>query len=192
MTTPEPQFYPEWERDGAGVLFHAFDAEAGWSLWRQSMEGQPTVLHREGGGKSSHPQLSPDGRFLAYMASALGALHEQVFLSPATDPEERWQVSEDNGIGQRWGRRGDRIFYVDRKNNTLMASMVQTEPEVAIGRSEVLFSGADLPAALAGDQGRPRFDVTADGQRFLVVRNLRQKRTVATFIENWHLESRAR
>ena len=39
VTTPEPQFYPEWERDGAGVLFHAFDAEAGWSIWRQSTGG---------------------------------------------------------------------------------------------------------------------------------------------------------
>ena len=143
VTGPEQQFYPEWERDGAGILFHAFEGEASWNIWRQSLEGQPTVLHQESGGQSSHPQLSH--RFLAYLARALGSLYDEVFLSPVTDLEERWQVSEDKGSGLRWGRRGDRIFYVDSKSNTLMASEVMTDPEVAIGRSEVLFSGRISP-----------------------------------------------
>jgi hypothetical protein len=70
-----------------------------------------------------------------------------------------------------------------------VVSAVETGPEVAIRRSERLFSGADLPAALWSVAGRPRYDVTRDGQRVLVVLNVRQERVVATFVENWHLES---
>ena len=156
---------------------------------RAGLTLQPTVLHREAGGWSSHPRLSPDGLFLAYVVRALGDRFAKLFLAPVTDPKERWQVSEDIGTGMRWGRRGDSIFYADQRTNTLMAATVRTQPEVTIGRSEALFSGADLPAALFTGSNRPQFDVTADGQRFLVVRNLQQKRTVATFFENWHLES---
>ena len=46
-----------------------------------------------------------------------------------------------------------------------------------------------MPAALRDYGGGPRFDVARDGQRVLVVLNLRQTRVVATLVENWHLES---
>jgi hypothetical protein len=112
-----------------------------------------------------------------------------VYLSRLADLEERWQVSEASGGASRWSSTGDEIFYVEPRTNTLVVSAVETGPEVAIGRPEMLFSGADLPAALANSAGRPQFDVTRDGQRVLVVLNVRQPRVVATLVENWHLES---
>jgi hypothetical protein len=112
-----------------------------------------------------------------------------VYLLRLADLEERWPVSEASGFAPRWSSTGDEIFYVEQRTNALVVSAVETEPEVLIGRPETLFSGADLPAALGGADRRPRFDVTRDGRRVLVVLNVRQERVVATFVENWHLES---
>jgi Tol biopolymer transport system component len=189
VSTPAPEYGPEWEAGEPGVLFSAYDRESGWSIWRQPPGGEPTLLHRDPGGLSVLPTLSPDGRLLAYVARALNQPFSSVYLSRLADLEERWQVSEANGSAPRWSSTGDEIFYVEPRTNTLVVSAVETEPEVVIGRPKTLFSGADLPAALRGVDGRPLFDVTRDGQRVLVVLNVRQERVVATFVENWHLES---
>jgi Tol biopolymer transport system component len=189
VTTPAPEFFPEWEAGGLGVLYNAWDPESGWSIWRQAPGGETAPRPREPGVQSVHPALSPDGRFLAYMARALNQPFSSVYLSRLPDLEERWPVSEASGSAQRWSSTGDEIFYVEQRTNTLVVSAVETEPEVLIGRSERLFSGADLPAALTNTLFRPQFDVTRDGQRVLVVLNVRQERVVATLVENWHLGS---
>jgi dipeptidyl aminopeptidase/acylaminoacyl peptidase len=178
---------PEWEPNGDGLVYHAHDPETDWSLWRMPLQGEPIPLLREAGGQS-HPSISPDGRFLAYLVEPRVSILDTVFMTRFPSMEDRWQISEAGAAGIRWSPRGDEIFYVDSRTNTLMAVSVQTEPEVQIGRPETLFSGEEISGALWTLANRAKYDVSEDGQRFVVIRDLSRPSIVATVIENWHLE----
>jgi len=66
---------------------------------------------------------------------------------------------------------------------------VEVEPDVRLGQPGALFSGSDIPAGLAtvGDD-RPQYDVSSDGQRFVVIRDLSLPETVPVLMENWTAE----
>jgi hypothetical protein len=62
--------------------------------------------------------------------------------------------------------RGREIFY--RVGDKLMAVEVTTEPSFSIGKARKLFEGHYLPNA--DGFARPNYDVSPDGQHFLMVK----------------------
>jgi Tol biopolymer transport system component len=122
-------------------------------------------------------RISPDGKYVAY-ASNVGGLWE-VFVASLAKPSQRWKISLElangwaGGGGQpRWRRDGRELFYV-LGNDTMMAVDVEIEAEFKAGKPKRLF-------ALLGMRGNfpeeapwlQKYDVTADGQRFVFVRTV--------------------
>jgi hypothetical protein len=73
-------------------------------------------------------------------------------------------VSSNGGVQPRWNANGKELFYFspDRK---FMAVDIKTEPSFEAGAPHVLFeSPLFLPS-----QTLFRYDVTADGKRFLII-----------------------
>ena len=108
--------------------------------------------------------LAPNGRWLAYRSAELGP--GEVYVRDLSPQGERgpgkWQVSTGGGMEPRWRRDGKELFYVS--GSTIMA--VAVEPEATLLRSR-------RPAGRSSTFPCPsspldRFDVTRDGQRFLV------------------------
>ncbi len=65
-----------------------------------------------------NPDLSPDGRWLAYDSNESG--REQVYVRPFPDVDKgRWQVSTGGGNQPRWARNGRELFF--RRGTALMA-----------------------------------------------------------------------
>jgi hypothetical protein len=90
-----------------------------------------------------------------------------VYVRPFPSSEGRWQVSVAGGHEPRWRRDGKEIFYLaaDRK---LMAVPVQTAGSTSqVGTATALFE-APVRGFLQGWENSSRYDVTANGQRFLV------------------------
>jgi Tol biopolymer transport system component len=109
-----------------------------------------------------NPDLSPDGRWLAYDSNESG--REEIYVRPFPDVEKgRWQVSTSGGIQPRWARNGRELFF--RRGATLMAVPVQTDPGFAAGNPAVVFEGS-----YATPQGGRTYDVSRDGQRFLMIK----------------------
>ena len=77
---------------------------------------------------------------------------------PTTTGSGGKQVSSSGGIEARW--RGNEIFYIS-PDNMLMAVPVKTGPVFEM-------TGAPHPLFRTRPVGVERYDVTADGQRFLV------------------------
>jgi eukaryotic-like serine/threonine-protein kinase len=77
--------------------------------------------------------------------------------------ENRRQISTGGGSQVRWRGDGKELFYVspDRK---IMAVDVRADPTFQAGEPHALFQTRILPAV----EARNHYDVTADGQRFLV------------------------
>jgi Tol biopolymer transport system component len=110
------------------------------------------------------PQFSPDGRWLAYVSNESGQF--QVYLRHYPGPEGRWTVSTAGGTAPIWNHTGNELFY--RNGNKMMAVSVATTPDVTLTTPRVIFEGLysyGSTVALAN------YDVSADGQRFLMVKN---------------------
>lgn len=125
------------------------------------------------------PELSPDNRLMAYWTNPDGIW--SVVLTRFPEATGTWRVSPDGGGKPRWNGNGDRLFYTHR--NRIYEVEVQYLSEVRVGSPVELFSGdrADLDLELG-------YDVTDDGRRFLVVRNLfadRGRDEEAVLLLNW-------
>ena len=112
------------------------------------------------------PALSPDGTLLAYGSTESGNdgdLYVQAFPGPGG----KWRISTNSGGEPHWRGDGRELFYIDNSRNVLSVSV---EPGVGgkppkFGLPKILFN-----APVSRDFTiRNRFDVTKDGQRFLVV-----------------------
>jgi serine/threonine-protein kinase len=109
-----------------------------------------------------NPDLSPDGRWLAYDSNESG--REEIYVRPFPDVEKgRWQVSTGGGIQPKWARNGRELFF--RHGTALMAVPVKTDPGFAAGNPAVVFEGS-----YATPQGGRGYDVSPDGRRFLMIK----------------------
>ena len=117
------------------------------------------------------PQLSPDGRWLAYVAGELNAGQmNQVYVSPFPDVGAgKWQISIDRGNSPRWSPNGKELYYLigDNIAETVMAVEIETQPAFRTGKPRVLFRGRYI--GTAPNNGIP-YDVHPDGKRFLMMK----------------------
>jgi serine/threonine-protein kinase len=112
--------------------------------------------------------VSPDGRWLAYESNRSGAYEVWVQPFPVVDAG-LWQVSTAGGRQPLWARSGRELFYV-APDGALMA--VQWEARGSIwsaGAQTRILEGRYFRAS-EGTTVR-QYDVTADGQRFLMIKD---------------------
>jgi hypothetical protein len=138
-------------------------------------------------------ELSSDGRWLAYHSTESGQL--QVYVQAYPGPGRRHQVSANGGVSPIWRADGQELFYVQPDVQTtplgsvearLMAVPVATQPAFTFGVPKELFAGQyemNSPARA--------YDVTADGQRFLLIQGRERPPeliTQMTVVQNWFEE----
>jgi eukaryotic-like serine/threonine-protein kinase len=154
-----------WSREGNTLIYMTLGEER--TFWALPMDGSgpPEALMKDG-FEVDEPQVSPDGRWLAYISTESGRF--EVYVEPFRRRGERVRVSTNGGGQPKWRGDGKELFYLS--NGAMMAVNVRegaTGPEVGI--PVVLVSAEDLRAVTLA----PDFDdyaVTSDGQRFLVKR----------------------
>jgi hypothetical protein len=120
-------------------------------------------------------KFSPDGRWIAYQSDESG--RSEIFVAPFPRPGGKRLISTSGGSFPRWRADGKEIFYL--ANGTLMAA------EVAI-KSEGIEVGAIRSLHIPVTWPHYKYDVSADGQRFLVATPREQKSsTPLTLVQNW-------
>lgn len=109
----------------------------------------------------ANARVSPNGKWVAYQAG--DGARDQVYVVPFAGTGERHQVSTDGGQFPRWRRDGTELYFLtlDRK---LMAVPVNTTDGFENQPPQLLFS--TNASTVTG--GWPPYDVSPDGQRFLV------------------------
>ncbi len=109
------------------------------------------------------PDLSPDGRWMAYESNESGTQFE-VFVRPFPDVNgSREQVSVNGGRYPRWAPKGNEIHFVNL-DGAMMAASISFAPSPRIGSITKLFDWRTPPA---GRTGRP-YDVSPIDGRFLM------------------------
>jgi eukaryotic-like serine/threonine-protein kinase len=135
-------------------------------LWALPLSGdrRPFEYFPEFGLKgNANATLSPNGRWLAYVANEGGT--NQVFVQSFPDRRERrQQVSTTGGGHPRWSGDGRELFYLDSEWR-MISVPVTTEGGLALERSAALFV-APIQISNFGTVGAG-YDLARDGQRFL-------------------------
>ena len=156
--------------DGKVLIFTVRGETTRADIWALPLTGErkPFPLLEEPFSEFE-PRISPDGRWLAYNSEVTG--RDEIYVRPLSADwklGEPTQVSTSGGIHPRWRRDGKELFYVSAPDNTLESRLMavavrSSRATFEVGAPTALFEVAMFPGALSGE-----YDVTADGQRFLV------------------------
>ena len=111
-------------------------------------------------------EASPDGQWIAYGSSESG--RDEIYVRPfPAVTGGRWQISPAGGTRPAWARSGRELFFRDNANRMSVVA-IQPGPGFTSGTPKVLF---DASPYYEGYIFRS-FDVSADGKRFLMVRDV--------------------
>jgi Tol biopolymer transport system component len=148
--------------DGETLAFTKMAATG--DLFALSLRGEPRLLPiLQTSAYEAGAQFSPDGRWVTYVSDESRQL--QVYVRPFPQGERKLQVSTEGGTQALWNRNGREIFY--RSGNRMMSVAVSTTPDLTLSAPQLLF---DRRYAL-GTVTFPNYDVSPDGQRFVMVRD---------------------
>lgn len=186
ISTPHPEWSMSWSRDGRYLVFDRAEGRYTdiWYLRRNGDGTSEEVPFIRTESDEVSPSLSPDGRYLAYESDKSGRREVYVRSFPTGDSE--MQVSVQGGGQPRWRGDGRELFFV-QSGDTMTSVMVQDLQRRQVSAPKILFR---YPDALRG-RGQ-RYDVTPDGQKFVLVKTLQPAQTVIRVVENWLTEFEAR
>src|SRR5262249_28587539 len=126
---------------------------------------------------TSQGRFSPDGRWLAYVSDESG--RNEIYLEAFPGRQNKALVSTNGGTNPRWRRDGREVFYVSPPGQ-LMRLAVSTGQPLQLG----------VPGVLDGGVSRDKYDVTSDGQRFVVLSNVEKGRALPiNIVVNWANEN---
>jgi len=112
------------------------------------------------------PQISPDGRYVAYQSDESGKGEIYVRTFPDVN-KGKWQVSSIGGSSPLWSPDGRELFY--RSGDATMAVEVETEPTFKRGNFKILFRGTYFSSRMIKNMTTP-WDIHPNGQKFLMIK----------------------
>jgi serine/threonine-protein kinase len=173
-----------FSRDGRFLAFVDYDSTTQGDIWVLPLQGDRKAIKFIGTSFNERsPAFSPDGRWLAFTSDDSG--HDEVYVVPFPGPGGKWQISTaGGGYGPVWARNGRELFY--RHENKMMAVAVASQPSFSAGVPRQLFESMFE----AVPRREANYDVTPDGQRFLVIVSpeISTARTQLMLVTNWFEE----
>jgi eukaryotic-like serine/threonine-protein kinase len=181
-SSEQRQSASSWSPDGQILAFVESNATS-QDIWTFRLNDHKVEPFLTGSFNEGAPRFSPDGHWIAYVSDESGRW--EVYVQRFPGPGGKVQISKDGAREPTWNTNGRELFY--RSGAKMMAVNITTQPNFAAGRPRVLFEGPYRPtnATIAG------YDVSPDGQRFLMVKQDVPATSAATQINvvlNWFEE----
>jgi Tol biopolymer transport system component/predicted Ser/Thr protein kinase len=162
LKSEEGKFPYDWSPDGHFLLYVTVGTGLRGKLWFLPLTGDDRKPERylQTDANESHARFSPDGRYVAYTSDAAGV--SDVYVQPfPVASGGKWKIG--SGSQPVWRRDGKELFYISA-DSKVMAVDVATTPAFKAGTPKALFAAP----IWAGARFVSRYDVTADGQKFLI------------------------
>ena len=159
-----PKWPMSWTPGGKELVFEQVDPRTHEDIWVVPVTGDKkpvAVLQSE--ARERYPQVSPDGKWIAYSSNETG--RSEIFIKQFPEGPGKWQISTDGGFTPKWRGDSKELFY-DLSPNILAADIHVVGGSIQAGAPHVLFGitppGPNLPLDYIF------YSVTSDGKRFLV------------------------
>ncbi|MGD9590147.1 MAG: hypothetical protein AB7Q37_12590 [Pyrinomonadaceae bacterium] len=183
---PRTAFTAAWSPDGRFILFMERGVKTRMDLWVLPLFGdKKEYLLSNTPFDEQTPQLSPDGRWIAYTSDETGTheVYVQSFTADGKLGPDKKLISTKGGRLPVWRRDGSELFFI-ASDSSMMAASVQTDgTEFQFAAPKPLFKTRTL--SLEGAIFR-EYDVSPDGQRFLIgTLTSDSKAPAPTLILNW-------
>ena len=151
----------DWSPDGRFILYHL---DASRELWARPMESSEKafLVYKPATGRIDQGAFSPDGRWVAFNSEESG--RSEVYVTAFPTSGERWQVSSTGGVQPRWRRDGRELFFLTPDGAMTSVEVKPKGAQLDFGPPQMLFKSGVVP-----NFGTEQYDVTADGQRFLMM-----------------------
>jgi len=185
LTGPNDQYASSWSPDGKVLLFTKYNlAKSGdiLSFCTEDPNSPQPLLHES--YSEYNAVFSPDGHWIAYQSNQEG--RDEVYVTRYPVPGEKYKVSTDGGCEPLWSPDGRELFY--RNGDKVRV--------VTVDANSSRFDIAKPPETLFEGQysARPynvqNYDITPDGQRFMMVKDSEEQPSAAQLIVvlNWFEE----
>jgi len=172
-----------WSPDDMFLLYHTTGAVTGSDVWVL-----PLTPERPGAPLKPFPfaqssfneisaQFSPDGKWVAYVSNE--SQRAEVYMKRFPGANGKRQISVGGGVTPRWRRDGKEIFYVGPDSRLMSAALIVKGDAIEVGELRPLFG----PVASANLNYR--YDVSADGRRFLIMPPTQASAEGVTVVQNW-------
>ena len=180
--------------DGKYLAFDQYDRTSsdGGDIWILPLEGtrKPRPFVKTG-FPAGAAQFSPDGGWLAYSSMESG--RPEIYVQAWPGPGAKVQVSSEGGTDPVWRRDGKEVFY--RNGPRMMAVAATVGSTFQAGKPQMLWS-EEYTHGLSSSCGwrgtsRTSYDVSLDGERFLMIKEGDDQSLLATkimVVVNWAAE----
>ena len=180
LASPHRKIATDWSPDGRWLAFHTNQPKTSWNTLVLGLPDRKPSVYLA----TSFPELasvfSPDGRWVAYVSAESGV--GEIYVQPFPKGAGKWQISSGGGAMPVWRRDGREILYL-ASDGRLMAAQVKTDPAFDVETPRPLF--ATNVRNFVG-LSRRQFDVTADGQRFILNAAVEEQGAAPiTLLQNW-------
>jgi len=181
LISPTIKIPTSWSIDGKYLLF-TDDRD----LKILPLEGEEKPLpYLVSKFEEQYAYFSPNGKWVAYTSNE--SRQWEVFVQAFPKSGGKWQISQNGGAQPKWARSGKELFYI-APDNTLMSVNVQTDGPFTAGVPKPVFK-----TRVDNYQNPNRYDVSADGKRFLI--NVPDKQSASSpviVVVNWDAELQIR
>jgi Tol biopolymer transport system component len=177
-----------WSPDGQVLTYQENHPQTSRDIWMLRLKERKAEPFLQTAFTEGAQSFSPDGRWLSYVSDESG--RPEVYVQAFPGPGGKWQVSTEGGTEPVWNRNGRELFY--RSGDKMMAVDVELQPTFTVGKPRVLFQG-EYFASVFPFTGTA-YDVSADGQRFLMVKQTEQTAAAVQMnvVVNWFEELKRR
>jgi Tol biopolymer transport system component len=166
-----------WSRDGKYLIYQRGPL-GNTDVWALPLEGDRKprqILPNVPNAGTSMAEISPDGRWLAYMSSESGGL--QVYVVAFDGGQGKWQISTNGGTQPHWSSDGKELFYLDPGYNIISVPVKEVGGALQFGAAQSIVNNWSAPQVF--------FDLTPDGKKILLDRISQQVSQSVTVVSNF-------
>jgi Tol biopolymer transport system component len=182
LTSSQNKVPAAWAPDGHVLLYLRADPKTHLDVWALPVGGDRTPFPVvRSPYEDLNPQFSPDGRWIAYQSDQSGRF--EVYLQPFRGSAAPVLVSTEGGTQPRWRADGKELFYLDlaRRLTAVPIAYSPNGQSADVGVPLPLF-----PSAVGGlGSGQRQYEVSPDGQRFLIDAPVERVLSPLVLIQHW-------
>ena len=167
LTTSDYEQIPSsWSSTTNTIAFLQRPQVGSYGIWVLPMEGdRKPRLFLESRFNLSHPEFSPDGRWIAYLSNESGT--SAVYVQPYPGPGEKIRISTGGGTEPLWSTNGRELLYRPLTRQVFSAAIRSLSPFRA-DTPRLLFELKD--GTYESTSPVRSWSVSPDGRRFLFSR----------------------